>query len=201
MANLKVLDASFNKISSAVPDFLTDALQQLYLDHNNLTGGVPYKYGNTPDLRCWSLDYNAGLCGLPPGGSRCFDPTNTSIGKCVCDRLNQGRQLVVCSPCTIVVLAMHGFVSLRLSYNLHLLQVSIAQRSSHFPLLAPVICCRPTLAPSLTSHQHPTRPRHRQRALPPRPHTRPHHPPRARPRGPRRQLGTLAPSTPQGLSR
>lgn len=83
MANLKVLDASFNQIFGAVPDFLTNTLQQLYLDHNNLTGGVPLKYGNAPDLRCWSLDYNARLCGLPPGGSRCFDPTNTSIGKCV----------------------------------------------------------------------------------------------------------------------
>ena len=85
MNNLKVLDASYNRISGVVPDFLANGLQQLYLDHNNLTGPIPLKYGSgTPGLRCWSLDNNPGICGSLPMGIRCFNPMGTSIGEGIC---------------------------------------------------------------------------------------------------------------------
>lgn len=79
-----MLDASHNQLVGAVPSHLTSTLQQLYLDYNTLSGNVPYKYATTPDLRCWTLDHNPELCGVPPVGARCFDATGTNIGKPDC---------------------------------------------------------------------------------------------------------------------
>lgn len=81
MGALKVLDASYNLLEGAVPDFLSPNLQQLYLDHNNLAGFIPVGFGSRPELRCWSVDYNLLLCGDPPSGVRCFNPTGTNIGE------------------------------------------------------------------------------------------------------------------------
>jgi hypothetical protein len=80
MTSLKVLDASYNQIVGAVIGFLSDNIQQLYLDNNMLSGNIPFKYGSTPNLRCWSLDHNPQICGVPPAGARCFDLTGTNIG-------------------------------------------------------------------------------------------------------------------------
>jgi hypothetical protein len=79
---LSLLDASFNSFTGAVPDFLPNTLQQLYLDHNALNGSVPAAYGVKPMLYCWSLDNNPGVCGELQSGTRCFNRANTSIGAC-----------------------------------------------------------------------------------------------------------------------
>lgn len=81
LTSLKVLDASYNLLVGAVPDFLPSTVQQLYLDHNTLSGNVPYKYGTMPDLRCWSLDNNPEICGVPPAGARCLAWTGTKLGR------------------------------------------------------------------------------------------------------------------------
>lgn len=78
---LKVLDASFNQLSGPIPDFFNNNIQQLYLDHNALSGSVPSKFGNTSSLRCWSLDHNPAICGVLPAGARCLDPTGTNLGE------------------------------------------------------------------------------------------------------------------------
>jgi hypothetical protein len=81
MYSLKVLDASNNALQGTVPNLLSSSLQQLYLDHNQLTGGVPSMYGSSQELRCWSLDHNPGLCGSLPAGARCLDLSGTNIGE------------------------------------------------------------------------------------------------------------------------
>ena len=84
MPSLKVLDASFNSLTGPIPGFLSNSLQQLYLDHNMLSGSIPAKFGSTPNLRCWSLDHNPGICGVLPAGARCLDTTGTSLGETHC---------------------------------------------------------------------------------------------------------------------
>jgi hypothetical protein len=83
---LELLDASFNNFSGAIPD-LPNTLQQLYLDHNALSGSVPASYGVKPAMWCWSIDSNPGVCGLLPSGTRCFNRANTSIGAHMLHRL------------------------------------------------------------------------------------------------------------------
>jgi hypothetical protein len=85
MPSLKVLDASFNQLGSGLQVLFPETLQQLYLDHNNLTGTFPSDFAAVPNLRCWSLDHNPGLCGLPPPGALCFDAVGTSIGERLCN--------------------------------------------------------------------------------------------------------------------
>lgn len=85
MSSLKVFDASYNNLQGPLPFLSGGNLQQLYLDHNNLTGDATYSgFATSYQFRCWSLDNNPGLCGSLPVGARCLDTSGTNIGKPRC---------------------------------------------------------------------------------------------------------------------
>lgn len=118
---LRHLDVSYNQIPGGVPTYLPSSIEQLYLDHNVLTGQVSAVFANSgsssgtfSNLTCWSLDHNPGLCGLAPVNSRCFDKTGTNISKC-CWRVSHctGQPVAACHAglnfnAWVLVLALHS---------------------------------------------------------------------------------------------
>jgi Leucine-rich repeat (LRR) protein len=96
MTSLKVLDASFNALEGSLPA-MPSSLEQLYLDHNHLTGQIPYALG-MGQLRCWSIDNNPGVCGPVPGDVPCFSPLGTNLGKVKGFSMCQKKSDGTCRP-------------------------------------------------------------------------------------------------------